>query len=60
MFKKYAASALVILAFAGFSSLASAEDSLYQRLGGTYAIAQVDNYLVDMIYINKGLTLTPR
>ena len=59
MFKKYAASALVIFAFAGFSSVASAEDSLYQRLGGTYAIAQVDDYLVDMIYINKGLNANP-
>ena len=49
MFKKYASSALVILAFAGFSSAASAEDSIYQRLGGTYAIAQVDDYLVGMI-----------
>ena len=59
MFKKYAAFVLSILAFAGFSSIASAEDSLYQRLGGTYAIAQVDNYLVDMIYINKGLNANP-
>ena len=59
MCKKYAASALVILALAGFSSVASAEDSLYERLGGTYAIAQVDDYLVDMIYINKGLNANP-
>ena len=59
MFKKYVTSALALLALAGFSTLASAEDSLYQRLGGTYAIAQVDDYLVDMIYINKGLNANP-
>jgi hemoglobin len=59
MFKKYAASALVILAFAGFSNLASAEDTLYARLGGTYNIASTVDYLVDMIYINKGLNANP-
>jgi hemoglobin len=59
MFKKYAASALVILAFAGFSNLASAEESLYTRLGGTYNIASTVDYLVDMIYINKALNANP-
>lgn len=59
MFKKYAAFAFVVLTIAGFSTIASAEESLYKRLGGTYAIAQVDNYLVDMIYINKALNANP-
>ncbi len=59
MFKKYASFALVILAFAGFSSTASAEESLYNRLGGTYNIASTVDYLVDMIYINKGLNANP-
>ena len=34
---------------------AMAEDTLYARLGGTYNIASTVDYLVDMIYINKGL-----
>ena len=38
-----------------FSNIASAEDSLYNRLGGTYNIASTVDYLVDMIYINKAL-----
>jgi hemoglobin len=59
MFKKYVTSALVILAFTGFSSIASAEDTLYARLGGTYNIASTVDYLVDMIYINKGLNANP-
>ncbi len=59
MFKKCAAFILTILAFTGFSNIASAEDTLYQRLGGTYAIAQMVNHLVDLIYINKGLNANP-
>lgn len=59
MFKKYAATALFVLAFAGFSSVASAEESLYNRLGGTYNIASTVDYLVDMIYINDGLNANP-
>ena len=59
MFKKFAASVLVILSLAGFSSVASAEDTLYQRLGGTYVIAQIVDHLVDMIYINQGLNANP-
>lgn len=38
---------------------AVAEDSLYVRLGGTYNIASTVDYLVDMIYINKGLNANP-
>lgn len=38
---------------------AMAEDSLYARLGGTYNIASTVDYLVDMIYINKGLNANP-
>ena len=59
MFKKFAASALAVFALVGFSSVASAEDSLYTRLGGTYNIASTVDYLVDMIYINKGLNANP-
>lgn len=60
MFKKYAATMLLILAFAGFSSIASAEEeSLYNRLGGTYNIASTVDYLVDMIYINHSFDDNP-
>lgn len=38
---------------------AMAEESLYARLGGTYNIASTVDYLVDMIYINKGLNANP-
>ncbi len=38
---------------------AMAEDTLYARLGGTYNIASTVDYLVDMIYINKGLNANP-
>ncbi len=59
MFKKLAASALFILIFSGFTNIASAEESLYNRLGGTYNIASTVDYLVEMIYINKGLNANP-
>lgn len=39
---------------------AAAEASLYERLGGTYNIASTVDYLVDMIYINKGLNANPK
>lgn len=44
-----------------FAMPASAEEeaSLYERLGGTYNIASTVDYLVDMIYINKGLNANP-
>ena len=38
---------------------AAAEDTLYNRLGGTYNIASTVDYLVDMIYINKSLNANP-
>lgn len=59
MFKKFTASALLIFAFTSLSNVASAEETLYSRLGGTYAIAQVVDHLVDLIYINKGLNANP-
>lgn len=59
MFKKLATFALFILVFSGFSNIASAEESLYNRLGGTYNIASTVDYLVDMIYINKSLNANP-
>lgn len=59
MLKKIAASALFVLIFSGFSGAASAEESLYSRLGGTYNISSTVDYLVDMIYINKGLNENP-
>ena len=59
MFKKLATFALFIIVFFGFSNIASAEESLYNRLGGTYNIASTVDYLVDMIYINKSLNANP-
>lgn len=63
MFKKYAslASTLAALTFllGGFSTSAVAEESLYQRLGGTYAIASTVDHLVDKIYENQGLNANP-
>ena len=35
------------------SSVALAEDSLFNRLGGTYNIAQTVDHLVDKIYVNR-------
>lgn len=59
MFKKLIASASTILALLSFSVTAYAEDSLYNRLGGTYNIASAVDHLVDLIYINKGLNANP-
>ena len=42
------------------SSLASADESLYTRLGGTYNIAQTVDHLVDKIYLNRGLNANPK
>ena len=42
-----------------FSLNATAEDSLYNRLGGTYNIASTVDHLVDKIYENKGLNANP-
>ena len=48
------------LATSLFSAAASAEESLYQRLGGAYAIAPMMDHLVDKIYLNRGLNVNPR
>ena len=50
---------VVAVSTALMATPASAEDSLYTRLGGTYNIASTVDYLVDMIYINKGLNANP-
>ncbi len=42
------------------SSVALAEDSLFNRLGGTYNIAQTVDHLVDKIYLNRGLNANPK
>lgn len=42
------------------SATASAEDSLYTRLGGAYNIAQTVDHLVDKIYLNRGLNANPK
>lgn len=63
MFKKYASLASILTAFTfflgSFSTSAVAEESLYQRLGGTYAIASTVDHLVDKIYENQGLNANP-
>jgi hemoglobin len=44
-----------------YAKNAQAEDeaSLFERLGGTYNIAQTVDHLVDLIYDNKGLNANP-
>lgn len=42
------------------SGPAKAETTLFERLGGTYGIAQAVDYLVDLIYVNEGLNANPR
>ena len=37
----------------------AAEETLYQRLGGVYNIAQAMDYLVELIYVNEGLNANP-
>ncbi len=59
MFKSISASVLLAITIWSFSSTASSEESLYNRLGGTYNIAQTVDYLVDNIYINAGLNANP-
>jgi hemoglobin len=53
--------AIVIVVIAGHAQRVQAEDeaSLFQRLGGTYNIAQTVDHLVDLIYDNKGLNANP-
>ena len=50
----------VTLSTSLFSASVSAEDSLFERLGGTYNIAQTVDHLVDKIYLNRGLNANPR
>lgn len=38
----------------------AAEESLYNRLGGTYNIASTVDHLVDKIYVNQGLNANPK
>ena len=59
MFKKLVLAVSIFAVTVLGSSSALAEDSLYNRLGGTYNIASTVDYLVDMIYINKGLNANP-
>ena len=44
----------VALSTSLFSASVSAEDTLFERLGGTYNIAQTVDHLVDKIYLNRG------
>ena len=50
----------VALSTSLFSASVSAEDTLFERLGGTYNIAQTVDHLVDKIYLNRGLNANPR
>ena len=64
MFKNMSRLLVVMTSLIGLSASftstsAQAEASLYERLGGTYNIASTVDYLVDMIYINKGLNANP-
>jgi hemoglobin len=52
--------AVAAVGFMSVSSVASAEDSLYTRLGGAYNIAQTVDHLVDKIYLNLGLNANPK
>lgn len=60
MFKKYASKSIVGLSLLLLSLGAMAEETLFEKLGGTYAIAQTVDYLVDLIYENEGLNANPR
>ena len=42
------------------STNVSSEESLYNRLGGTYNIASTVDHLVDKIYLNRGLNANPK
>jgi hemoglobin len=42
-----------------FSGAASADESLFHRLGGAYGIAPMVDYLVELIYVNDGLNANP-
>ena len=59
-FKVKLSGALLAVAVSLVSFSAFAEDSLYNRLGGTYNIASTVDHLVDKIYLNKGLNANPK
>lgn len=50
---------IIFLLFTYAKTAIAEEESLYERLGGTYNIAQTVDHLVDLIYINKGLNANP-
>ncbi len=61
-FGKLISLALIILVTAGYAQRVNAEEqeaSLFERLGGTYNIAQTVDHLVELIYDNKGLNANP-
>lgn len=58
--KVWALLSAALLGSALVSAPAQAEDTLFQRLGGTYGIAQAVDHLVDLIYQNQGLNANPR
>lgn len=60
MIRKLGVTALFLLGLMGLSNSVSAEETLYERLGGTYNIALTVDYLVDMIYENRGLNANPK
>ena len=62
-FKSKLVGFLLAVAAAGAMSVSanvSAEESLYNRLGGTYNIASTVDHLVDKIYLNRGLNANPK
>jgi hemoglobin len=59
MIRKFGITALFLLSLIGITNSASAEESLYNRLGGTYNIALTVDHLVDLIYENRGLNANP-
>ncbi len=59
MFRKFALLISLIATTVLSSATAFAEDSLFQRLGGTYNIALTVDHLVELIYVNKGLNANP-
>ncbi len=58
-FKSFWVSMVAVLTLMVAMPATAEEESLYTRLGGTYAIASTVDYLVDMIYINNGLNANP-
>ncbi|NIN35313.1 MAG: group 1 truncated hemoglobin [Gammaproteobacteria bacterium] len=47
------------LSLVSTSAIAAEEKSLFERLGGTYAIAQTVDHLVNKLYVNNGLNANP-